>query len=171
MTSTPLQKRYLRLSNTRHPPLSVSSPAKGTKMTVPSPLALRPSPTSCVPTEPLPEAPGPRESLEDGPSVFDILNVFRCWWFLNRDHLLANILSAQKDDTGNIFWVDFLPHFHMHLVQQAIALLPPLCPVTKGKKVMFLFILEVLDGDGCGTFLALPKKQESRHCRCSGKRS
>jgi len=26
--------------------------------------------------------------------------------------------------------------------------LPPLCPVAKGKKVLFVFILEVLDGDG-----------------------
>jgi len=59
--------------------------------------------------EPLPEAPRPCELLEDSPSIFDVLNVFRCQWFLNRDHLLANILSAQKDDTGNIFWVDFLP--------------------------------------------------------------
>jgi len=53
---------------------------------------------------------------EDGPSVFDILNMFRHWWFLNRDHLLANILSAQKDDAGNIIWVDFLPPFHTHLM-------------------------------------------------------
>jgi len=27
-------------------------------------------------------------------------------------------------------------------------MLPPLCPVAKGKKVMFAFILEVLNGDG-----------------------
>ena len=71
-------------------------------MTVPPPLALRPSPASYVPKEPLSEAPGPHDSLEDGPSIFNILNVFRHQWFLNRDHLLANILLAQKDNTGNI---------------------------------------------------------------------
>jgi len=102
-------------------------------MTVPPPLALGPSPASSIPKEPLSEAPGPHNSLEDGPSVFDVLNVFKCWWFLNRDHLLANILSAQKDNAGNIIWVDFLPPFHMHLMQWALALLPPLCPVAKGK--------------------------------------
>jgi len=31
-------------------------------------------------------------------------------------------------------------------VQHAQALLPPLCPMAKGKKVMFVFILEILDG-------------------------
>jgi hypothetical protein len=71
--------------------------------------------------------------LEDGPSIFDVLNMFRHWWFLNRDHLLANILSAQKDNDSKIFWVDFPPAFHMHLVEWAIALLPPLCPMVKGK--------------------------------------
>src|SRR6266850_1913011 len=114
MTSTPLQKRSLRSTNTRRPPLPVSPPAKRTKMTVPPPLALGPSPASSVPKEPLSEAPRPHDSLKDGPSVFDILNVFRRRWFLNRDHLLVNILSAQKDDAGHIVWVDFLPPFHTH---------------------------------------------------------
>jgi len=128
-------------------------------MTVPPPLALGPSPASSVPKEPLSEAPRPHDSLKDGPSVFDILNVFRRQWFLNRDHLLANILSAQKDDAGHIVWVDFLPPFHTHLVQRALALLPPLCPAAKGKKVMFVFLLEVIAGEGPMTFFDLPKKR------------
>ena len=77
-------------------------------------------------------------------SVFDVLNVFRSRWFLNRDHLIANVLSAQKAEDGQYTWVDFLPPFHTHLVQRARTLLPPLCPVAKGKKVIFLFILEIL---------------------------
>jgi hypothetical protein len=80
-------------------------------------------------------------------SLFDILNIFHAHWFLNRDHLIVNILSAQKSKTGQFVWVDFQPPFHTHLVQQARALLPPLYPMEKGKKVMFVFILEVLDGD------------------------
>jgi hypothetical protein len=36
-----------------------------------------------------------------------------------------------------------------------IALLPPLCPMAKGKKVMFSFILEVLDGKGTSSFFDL----------------
>jgi hypothetical protein len=81
------------------------------------------------------------------PSVFDVLNVFRSRWFLNRDHLIANVLSAQKAEDGRYTWVDFLPPFHTHLVQRARTLLPPLCPVAKGEKVLFVFILEILDGD------------------------
>ena len=42
-------------------------------------------------------------------------------------------------------------------------LLPPLCPVAKGKKVMFAFILETLDGGIAGSFWTLPKK----HCHRS----
>ena len=66
------------------------------------------------------------------PSVFDVLNVFCSrWflnrdhlianvlsaqdcsrWFLNRDHLIANVLSAQEAEDGRYTWVDFLPPFH-----------------------------------------------------------
>jgi hypothetical protein len=59
------------------------------------------------------------------------------------DHLIANILSAQKDERGKISWVDFQPIFHMHLIQRALTLLPALCPVAKGKHCMFMFVLEV----------------------------
>src|SRR5882672_2435502 len=105
----------------------------------------------------------PSQELEDSPSVFNVLNVFRHQWFLHRDHLTANILSVQVDEHGHFTWVDFLPTFHMHLVQQALALLPPLCPVAKGKHCMFVFILEVLDSNGPGpsgpgSFFTLPKK-------------
>src|SRR5579863_3279927 len=79
------------------------------------------------------------------PSVFDILNIFRCRWDLNKDHLIANVLSATKDDAGQLDWVDFQPPFHTHLVRKAVSLLPPLCPVAKGKRVMFVFLLEVLN--------------------------
>ena len=100
--------------------------------------------------------------LENGPFVFDVLNMFRHWWFLHRDHLLANILSAQKDNASSIIWVDFLPPFHTHLVQWALALLPPLCPVAKGKQVMFMFLLKVIAGEGPTTFFDLPKKRKPK---------
>src|SRR6266850_382255 len=97
-------------------------------------------------------------------SVFDVLNIFWTHWFLNQDYLIANILSAQKSDEGCFSWVDFQPLFHTHLVQCAQALLPPLCPVVMGKRVMFVFILEVLDGDGpkSGSFWEVPKKRHHR---------
>ena len=117
-----------------------------------------------------PPAPGPicpplkGVEEDDGPSVFEVLNIFRQRWFLNRDHLIANVLSAQKDESRHIMWVDFLPAFHTHLVWWALAFLPPLCPVAKGKRCMFVFVLEVLDGDGPGpsgpgSFFTLLKKR------------
>src|SRR6266850_6424120 len=70
-------------------------PNKRVKLTPPSPPATG---IACPP---------PLGVEEDGPSVFDILNIFRHRWFLNRDHLIANILSTQKDKQDRIFWVDF----------------------------------------------------------------
>ena len=40
-------------------------------------------------------------------SVFDIHNIFRHRWFLSRAILLTNVISAQKDEDGNISWVEF----------------------------------------------------------------
>ena len=104
----------------------------------------------------------PLEALDDGPSIFHVLNIFRCCWLLDRDHLIANILSSQKDKGGKIHWVDFQPAFHTHLIWWVIALLPPLCPIIKGKCCMFVFLLEVLalgesglvDPRGLGPFLS-----------------
>ena len=44
-------------------------------------------------------------------------------------------------------------------------LLPPLCPVAKGKKVLFVFILEILDGDRTqpGSFWEVLKKHHCCH--------
>ena len=66
--------------------LSSPPPSKQAKKTPPPPPASSP-PTS-----------GPEDSEE--PSVFDVLNVFHSCWFLNRDHLIANVLSAQKAEDG-----------------------------------------------------------------------
>ena len=96
--------------------------------------------------------------------MFEILNIFHQLWFLNRDHLVINVLSTRKDATGSIVWVDFLPEFHSHLVRSALALAPHPCPVAKVKRVMFVYCLEVIGGEGPSTFFALPKKKrESRH--------
>ena len=87
----------------------------------------------------------------NGASVFEVLNIFCRQWFLNRDHLISKVLSAQKDSLGNVTWVDFDPSFHTSLVRRALTLLPPLYPVAKRKRVMFIFLLEVLMGrEGAG---------------------
>jgi hypothetical protein len=87
--------------------------------------------------------------------VFDILNIFRRRWFLSRTHLLANAISAQKAEDGNISWVEFTPQFHSHLVKCAVALVPH--PVHKVKKVMFGYILELLNREGHLAFFKLQK--------------
>ena len=101
----------------------------------------------------------------NGPSVFEVLNIFRRQWFLNRDHLISKVVSAQKDDCGNVTWVDFDPLFHTSLVWRALILLPPLCPVAKGKCMMFMFLLEILTGregvrlSGSGPSFFTPEKR------------
>jgi hypothetical protein len=86
------------------------------RLTLSSPL---PSKQAKKTPQPPPASSPPTSGLGDGvePSVFDVLNIFRSRWFLNRDHLIVNILSAQKAEDGRYTWVDFLPPFHTHLVQ------------------------------------------------------
>jgi hypothetical protein len=102
-------------------------------------------------------------------SVFDIHNIFRRRWFLSRDHLLTNVISAQKAEDGNISWVEFTPQYHSHLVKCAVALVPH--PIAKVKKVMFVYILELLNREGHVAFFELQKggrkasnaQKEKRH--------
>jgi hypothetical protein len=68
-----------------------------------------------------PKGPHPRGAEL---SVFDILNTFRCCWFLSRASLVANVTSAQKAEDGNFSWVEFTPQYHSHLVKCAVALVP-----------------------------------------------
>jgi hypothetical protein len=59
---------------------------------------------------------------------------------------MANVTSAQKAKDEKMFWVKFTPQFHTHLVKCTVALVP--YPVNKVKKVMFGFILELLNREG-----------------------
>jgi hypothetical protein len=91
-------------------------------------------------------------------SVFDVLNIFHRWWFLSRTALLAHVISAQKVEDGDISWVEFNPPFHSHLVKCAVVLVPRLgCPVPMVKRVMFVFILELLNREGHLAFFDLQK--------------
>ena len=113
-------------------------------------MAVTPSPPptrEAKPRKPIPEA--------IDLSVFDILNIFRSRWFLSRANLLANTISAQKAEDRNISWVEFTPQYHSHLVKCAVALVPR--PVHKVKRVMFGFILELLNGEGDLAFFNLKK--------------
>jgi len=57
----------------------------------------------------------------------------------------------------------------MHLVQWALSLMPSLCPVAKVKKVMFVFLLEILNGDRSGpsesgSFFTMPTGSSRPQC-------
>jgi hypothetical protein len=88
-------------------------------------------------------------------SVFDILNIFHHYWFLSRPNLLSNVILAQKTEDGNFSWVEFSPQYHSYLVKCAIALEPH--PVQKVKKVVFVYILELLNQEGNLAFFELQK--------------
>ena len=85
--------------------------------------------------------------LSNDPSVFDIVNLFRLHWFLNRDWLLSFIASTQRSELGHTKWVEFLPNGHVHLVRSAFKLVPPSpsVPAAKIKRCMFAFIIEFLN--------------------------
>jgi hypothetical protein len=68
---------------------------------------------------------------------------------------MANTISGQKVEDGKLSWVEFTPHFHLHLVKCGVALVP--CPVRKVKRVLFVFILELLNGEGNTAFFELQK--------------
>ena len=61
-------------------------------------------------------------------------------------HILSLALFAQKAGEGNeVTWVEFSPQSHFHLVKQALALAPPSYPLALVKRVMFSFLLEVIN--------------------------
>jgi hypothetical protein len=66
---------------------------------------------------------------------------------------MANAISAQKAEDRKMFWVEFTPQFHTHLVKCTVALVPR--PLHKVKKVMFGYILELLNGEGPQAFFNL----------------
>jgi len=96
--------------------------------------------------------------------VFDLLNLFRCQWFLLRDWLVSNVASAQRTDDSSIDWVEFPPTAHTHLVRCAIKLAPSV-PAAKVKRVMFVYLLEVLNGDGPVSSFFAPRRARTPHKR------
>ncbi|KAH9979561.1 hypothetical protein BGW80DRAFT_1248871 [Lactifluus volemus] len=68
---------------------------------------------------------------------------------------MANAVSAQKAEDGKIFWVEFTPQYHAHLVKCAVVLVPH--PLQKVKKVMFAYVLEILNGEAPKAFFDLIK--------------
>jgi hypothetical protein len=68
---------------------------------------------------------------------------------------MANVISAQKAEDRNFSWVEFAPQYHSHLAKCTVALVPH--PVQVVKRVMFVYILELLNRVGSLAFFDLQK--------------
>jgi hypothetical protein len=143
-------------------PLTTTIPFAGLTISPPSPgdVPMLLAPSTPPPLQRVGKSKGGRSSQHNLPedidlSVFDVLNIFCRRWFLSRAHLVANVISAQKAEDGKITWVEFSPPFHSHLVKCAVALVPR--PVPKVKRVMFVFVLELLNQEGHEAFFKLQK--------------
>jgi hypothetical protein len=88
-------------------------------------------------------------------SVFNILNIFHQCWFLLTNQLKMHIFLAQKAKDRKKIWVKFSSQFHTHLVKCAVALAPH--SIQKVKKVMFVYLLELLNRQGHQAFFDLTK--------------
>jgi len=65
---------------------------------------------------------------------------------------MSLILAAVKGGNNNdITWINLLPSTHTNLLRQAKALAPPSYPLSLLKRVMFTFLLEVVNS--CGSVL------------------
>jgi hypothetical protein len=114
------------------------------------PFAHIPSPNLKGGSKPRQAPPGGVDLL-----VFDILNILHHCWFLSRANLMSYVTSAQKAEDGNFSWVEFTPHYHSHLVKCSVVLVPH--PVHAVKRVMFVYVLELLNGVGNLAFFDLQK--------------
>ena len=140
-----------------------SPPHKWAQFLLPPQLATPSNPPGLPEVLPVADLPPPSWAQPGEPavndsndlSVFDILNIFWRCWFLSWQHLVNSVLSAQKDKDNSFSWVKFTPQFHSHLVKCAVVLVP--CLITKVKRVMFVYILELLNGEGHTTFFELQK--------------
>ena len=82
-------------------------------------------------------------------SSFDILNMFQAQLYLSRTCLIAEAVTAIKDNTGLLSWIEFLPWFHSHLIKVALACIGITLLTSElssmVKKTLFVFILELLN--------------------------
>ena len=84
----------------------------------------------------------------EDPLSFELLNLLQQQLTITHSHIIAQTIMAQKDETGKVSWVEFIPEFHSHLVKQAFSLLSrPITPSAQRmlKKAIFVFVLEILN--------------------------
>ena len=102
--------------------------------------------------------PTPNPQPREDPLSFELLNLLQRRLTIARSHIIAQTIMAQKDETGKVSWVEFIPEFHSHLVKRAFSLLSrPITPSARRmlKKAIFVFILEILNQEREVEFFAL----------------
>jgi hypothetical protein len=166
------KKSIVALFTTPHPGFPM---ATDKDLSPETPLA--PAPVSTPnPPPPVADLVDPILTSDNTYSVFDVLNIFRAQWFLSQNSIIKNIMSAQKDSNGTFTWVKFAPQYHSYLIWSDLQLIPhnPLLPhppvgcFKLVKKVLFIFILEVLSKKPCEGFFqpcSNPHKAEKNKCR------
>ena len=125
--------------------LSSPPPPKRAKKTA------HPPPAPPPPPAPSPPTPGPGDGVE--PSVFDVLNVFRSHWFLNRDHWIVNVLSAQNVIVICGCWAEALELQCQHQAPDRMSRVCVCCGIARVKfaaekrfsSLVFIACLQVCD--------------------------
>jgi hypothetical protein len=132
--SSSFKCRFLSFPSSRRAPPPATIPSKQARLAPPSPPALAraflpPLPINTVRTIPpggkmtlrpedtrkliqqgtghhpqVPRSTAP-VNVDARPPASDVPKIFRQWWFLNRNHLVANVLSAQCNNAGHFTWV------------------------------------------------------------------
>lgn len=117
-----------------------------------------------------PSGKGPRKAspgneasrtLEDL-SVFDLLNILRRRLFFSREELTSQITEASKDAFGFFDWIVLKKDFHTKVVAKTIYVLGDGArldaqSVSRAKIVMFVFLLDIMNGVAAEDFFALKK--------------
>ncbi|KAG1897230.1 uncharacterized protein F5891DRAFT_1049857 [Suillus fuscotomentosus] len=93
------------------------------------------------------------------PSCFDMLNILRSRFYVERETLWSCVTMATKDEAGCLNWITLRVAEHHKYVSVATSLIlggvhrPSLIPMVK--RTLFVFLLEVLSGEDSSSFLKL----------------
>ena len=74
------------------------------------------------------------------------------------------LTAVKGGDNNDITWINLLPSSHTHLLHQAKNLAPPSYPLPLLKRVMFTFLLEVINSQSHNLDQFIKTSAPCRHC-------
>ncbi|KAG2142256.1 uncharacterized protein EDB93DRAFT_1252317 [Suillus bovinus] len=92
-------------------------------------------------------------------SCFDMLNILRLRFYVERENLWSCVTMAMKDEAGCLNWITLQVAEHQKYVSVATSIIlhgvdhPSLIPMVK--RTLFVYLLEVLSGEDSSSFLKL----------------